>query len=361
MYNRLKTIKQAKYNHFAMPTPILNGNYQVFIKDLTPRIRAAQYTALKAVNHELLMLYWYIGQQLVEKQRSLGWGKSVVEQLAKDIQTEFSGISGFSARNLWLMKQFYELYSQSQFLQPLVAEIGWSHHIQIMSKCKDDRAKEFYTLMTKKFGWTKDVLIHQIDNKSYEKYLLNQTNFDETVSEIYRNQAILAVKDDYQFDFLELANKHSERELELAILNNIRQFLTEMGGYFSFIGSQYRLEVGNQEYKIDLLLFHRKLRCLVAIELKIGEFTPEMAGKMQFYLSVLNDTVREADENPSIGIIICKSKNRTIVEYALKDATKPIGVATYTIDSKLPDNLLSLLPSAVLLEKHFVLIDNMRK
>jgi predicted nuclease of restriction endonuclease-like (RecB) superfamily len=344
-----------------MSIPILNGNYQLFIQDLTPRIRAAQYTALKAVNRELLALYWYIGQQLVEKQIELGWGKSVVEQLANDIQAEFVGITGFSARNLWRMKQFYELYAPSEFLPPLVAEIGWSHNVVIMEKCKNAYDREFYTLMTQKFGWTKDVLIHQIDNKTYEKYLLNQTNFDATVPEEYRNQAILAVKDAYQFDFLELANKHSERALEIAIINNIRQFLMEMGGYFSFIGSQYRLEVGNQEYKIDLLLFHRKLRCLVAIELKIGDFTPEMAGKMQFYLSVLNDTVREVDENPSIGIIICKSKNRTIVEYALRDATKPIGVATYTIGADLPDNLSSLLPSAVLLAKHFVLIDNMRK
>jgi len=157
-----------------------------------------------------------------------------------------------------------------------------------------------------------------------------------------------------------LAEQHSERELELAIINNIRQFLLEMGGYFSFIGSQYRLQVADKEYRIDLLLFHRKLRCLVAIDLKIGEFTPEMAGKMQFYLSVLNDTVRETDENPSIGIIICKSKDRTIVEYALRDTQKPIGVATYTINTNLPDNLKNLLPSAELLEKHFFLIKHIK-
>jgi predicted nuclease of restriction endonuclease-like (RecB) superfamily len=339
---------------------IIDNDYQIFITDLKARIRTAQYEAMKVVNKELLGLYWYIGQQIVEKKAALGWGKSVVEQLAKDIQAEFIGISGFSARNLWLMKQFYEMYSQNVILQPLVAEIGWSHHLQIMSKCKNDKAREFYTLMTKKFGWTKDVLINQIENKSYEKYLLNQTNFDQTLPENYRNQAILAVKDAYQFDFLELTNEHSERALELAIINNIRQFLTEMGGYFAFIGSQYRLEVGDKEYKIDLLLFHRKLRCLVAIDLKIGEFTPEMAGKMQFYLSVLNDTVREEHENPSIGIIICKSKDRTIVEYALKDAHQPIGVATYTIEATLPESLQALLPSAALLEKHFLLMESIK-
>lgn len=338
-----------------------NNDYVVFITDLKRRIRTAQYAALKAVNKELLSLYWYIGQQIVEKQATLGWGKSVVEQLSKDIQTEFVGISGFSARNLWRMKQFYELYAPSEFLPPLVAEIGWSHNVVIMEKCKTNYDREFYTSMTKKFGWTKDVLIHQIENQSYEKYLLNQTNFDQAVPEKHRNQAVLAVKDAYQFDFLELANEHSERELELELINNIQLFLTEMGGYFSFIGSQFRLDVGGKEYKIDLLLFHRKLRSLVAIDLKIGEFTPEMAGKMQFYLSLLNDTMREEGENPSIGIIICKSKNRTIVEYALKDANQPIGVATYTIETTLPESLQKLLPSAELLEKHFRLMESIKK
>ena len=337
-----------------------NNLYQTFISQLKNHIRAAQYQALKAVNEQLLGLYWHIGQQIVQQQAELGWGKSVVEQMAKDLQHEFPTMSGFSARNIWLMKRFYETYSQNEILQPLVAEIGWSHHIVIMEKCKTDLQREFYILMTKKFGWTKNVLIHQIDNQTYEKYLLNQSNFDQTIAENYRHQAILALKDDYQFDFLELAEQHSERELELAIINNIRQFLLEMGGYFSFIGSQYRLQVADKEYWIDLLLFHRKLRCLVAIDLKIGEFTPEMAGEMQFYLSVLNDTVRETDENPSIGIIICKSKDRTIVEYALRDTQKPIGVATYTINTNLPDNLKNLLPSAELLEKHFFLIKHIK-
>lgn len=204
------------------------------------------------------------------------------------------------------------------------------------------------------------MLIHQIESKSYERYLLNQTNFDQTIPEPYKNQAVLAVKDAYQFDFLALGDQHAEHELELQLIQKVRQFLLEMGGYFSFIGSQYRLEVGGQEYRIDLLLFHRKLRFLVAVDLKIGEFTPEMAGKMQFYLSVLNDTVKEPDENPSIGIIICRSKNRTIVEYALKDAQKPIGVATYTIEPTLPDDLQKWLPSPALLEKHFALMSNLR-
>ena len=350
-----------EFNCIKMSNIFTQPQYTHFITDVIARIRAAQYEALRAVNKKQIDLYWDLGKQIVEKQAELGWGKSVVERMSKDIQTAFPNISGFSARNLWLMRQFYEMYVSSEILQPLVAEIGWSHHLQIMSKCKHDRQKEFYILMTKKFGWTKDVLIHQIENKTYEKYLLNQTNFEQSVPEKYRNQAILAIKDEYQFDFLELSEEHSERELELAIVNNIREFLLEMGGDFSFIGSQYKLEVGDKEYKVDLLLFHRKLRSFIAIDLKIGEFTPEMAGKMQFYLSVLNETVRQEDENPSIGIILCKSKNRTIVEYALKDSNKPIGVATYTIKDTLPEYLKALLPSAELLEKHFLLIDNLTK
>lgn len=335
-------------------------DYQDFVLDLKNRIRAAQYAAHQAINQELLTLYWHIGEQITVKQATLGWGKAIVEQLSSDIQTEFVGIAGFSARNLWRMKQFYEFYGASPILPPIVAEIGWSHHVVIMEKCKNRLAVEFYIQMTKKFGWTKNVLIHQIESKSYERYLLNQTNFDQTIPEPYKNQAVLAVKDAYQFDFLALGDQHAEHELELQLIQKVRQFLLEMGGYFAFIGSQYRLEVGGQEYKIDLLLFHRKLRCLVAVDLKIGEFTPEMAGKMQFYLSVLNDTIKEPDENPSIGIIICRSKNRTIVEYALKDAQKPIGVATYTIEPTLPDDLQKWLPSPALLEKHFALMSNLR-
>ncbi|KOY84547.1 hypothetical protein AD998_20355 [bacterium 336/3] len=337
-----------------------NTDYENFLGEVKNRIHQAQYEAFKAVNKELIQLYWDLGQMIVEKQSQSEWGKSVVEQIAKDLQTEFPKLSGFSVGNLWRMRNFYISYSAHEKLAPLVREIGWSHNVVIMEKCKDDLQKEFYLLMTKKFGWTKNVLIHQIENKTYEKYLLNQQNFEQAYPEKYKNQAILALKDEYQFDFLELSQEHSEYELEMTLIKNIRAFLTEMGGYFSFIGSQYKLEVGGNEYFIDLLLFHRKLKCLVAIELKIGDFTPEMVGKMQFYLSVLNDTVKEEGENDAIGIIICKSKNRTIVEYALKDTTKPIGVATYTIDTNLPEELKQFLPSPKQLEKHLKLIETLK-
>lgn len=313
--------------------------------EVQQRIRSAQYQALKAVNREMIKLYWDIGQIIVVQQQDASWGKSVVEQLAKDLQAEFPGISGFSARNIWNMRNFYVTYSQNEKLQPMVAEIGWTHNIVILEKCKDDLEREFYIKMTRKFGWTKNILIHQIENQTYEKTLLNQTNFDKTVPAEIPNQLKLAVKDEYTFDFLELADEHSERQLEQAILARVEPFLQEMGGIFAFIGSQYRLEVDDEEYFIDILLYHRRLKCLVAIELKIGKFLPEYVGKMQFYLAVLDENIKLPDENPSIGIILCKSKQRTIVEYALKESNKPIGIGTYQVVSTLPQELKNQLPA----------------
>jgi len=324
---------------------VMSVEYKTFFKEIKERIYKAQYDALKAVNKELINLYWDIGKSIVAKQDKLGWGKAIVETLAKDLQKEFPGIQGFSSANLWRMRNFYLTYRTNEKLAPLVREISWTKNVIIMERCKDDIRREFYLKTTKKFGWTKDVLINQIEAVAFERFMANQTNFDKTVPEKYRHQAKLAVKDEYSFDFLELAEEHSEKELERALLENVRKFLIEMGGYFAFVGNQYRLEIDGEEFFIDLLLYHRKLRCLVAIELKIGAFKPEYAGKMQFYLSALNDRVKLPDETPSIGIILCKDKSRTIVEYALKDTKKPIGVSTYRLTEKLPRELKKYLPS----------------
>lgn len=320
-------------------------DYPRLLTEIKERIRSAQYEALKTVNKELVGLYWDIGRMIVDRQDVEGWGKAVVEQLAADLRTEFPGVGGFSSSNLWRMKAFFEAYTGLEKLAPLVREIGWSHNLAILERCKDPLEREFYLRMTRKFGWSKNVLIHQIDNQSYEKSLLGQTNFDQALTPELRAQAKLAVKDEYTFDFLELGEEHSERELERALIARIEDFLRAMGGMFAFMGSQYRLEVDGKEFFIDLLLFHRRLRCLVAIELKVGEFLPEFVGKMQFYLAALDRQVRQEDENPSIGIILCKEKSRTIVEYALHDARKPIGVATYEITKTLPKALKGQLPS----------------
>ncbi len=320
--------------------------YVDFVVSVKQRILQSQYEALKSVNKELIALYWDIGKSIVEKQDEFGWGKSVVKNLAGDLQQEFTGIKGFSVQNLWNMRQFYLEYKDNPKLQALTGEIGWTHNLTVIQKCKDDLEREFYIQMIKRYGWTYRVLANHIENHSYEKFLLNQTNFDETVPRKYQEQAKLAVKDEYIFDFLELGEDHSERELEAAIVKNISKFLTQMGNDFAFMGNQYRLEVDDEEYFIDLLLFHRRLKSLIAVELKIGKFKPEYAGKMNFYLSALNDIVRLEDENPSIGIIICKDKNRTTVEYALRDSNKPIGVSSYHLLEKLPQELKSFLPSS---------------
>lgn len=322
----------------------LPSGYTQLLADVKERIRSAQYAALKAVNTELVGLYWDLGRMIVERQDQDGWGKSVVERLSQDLRREFPGVAGFSVQNLWYMRQFHMEYREHEKLQPLVGEVAWAHNLAIMSKCKDPQEREFYLRMTRKFGWSKHVLIHQIDNQSYEKSLLGQTNFDQTLTSALRAQAKLAVKDEYTFDFLELGAEHSERELERALIAKVEDFLRAMGGLFAFMGSQYRLEVDGREFFLDLLLFHRRLRCLVAIELKVGDFQPEFVGKMQFYLTALDRKVRQEDENPSIGIILCKEKSRTIVEYALHDANKPIGVATDEITRTLPRELKGQLP-----------------
>lgn len=294
----------------------------------------------------MIALYWEIGKRITEQQTALGWGKSIVENLSRDIQKEFPGIQGFGVRNMWDMARFYAEYQSNEFLQPLVAEISWSKHIVILTKCKDTRQRQFYILATKKYGWTKDVLINKIELKTYENYLLGQSNFDTTLPEKIKNQAILALKDEYTFDLVGLTEEHSEYELEQAIIKNIRAFLMEFGTDFSFIGNQYQLEVDGKEYFIDLLLYNRRLQAMIAIELKIGEFQPEYKGKMEFYLNILNDTVKLPHENPAIGIIICKSKSRMIVEYALKSSNMPIGVATYSLSSELPEAYKKLLPTS---------------
>jgi len=295
-----------------------NGEYLNFRDDIMQRIRSAQYEAMRAVNKEMISLYWDIGRQITERQKELGWGKSVVENLSKDIQKEFPGIQGFGVSNLRDMARFYTEYQSNAILQPLVGEISW----------------------------TKNVLLHQIEAKAFENYLLGQSNYDQTLPETIKQQAVLALRDDYSLSFLDIAGEHSEHDLETAIVRNIRAFLMEFGHDFSFVANQYRLEVGGQEYYIDLLLYSRRMQAMVAIELKVGDFKPEYKGKMEFYLNVLDETVKLPHENPSIGIIICKSKNRTIVEYALRHTASPIGVATYSISSELPEHYKEMLPAS---------------
>lgn len=321
-----------------------NG-YGDFLLEIKSQIRQRQFQALRAANRELLQLYWWLGENISRRQAEQGWGKAVVENLARDLQAEFSGRNGFSTQNLWAMRQFFNEYQAKPKLQSLIGEISWAKNLLIMARCKDDLEREFYLRATARFGWTSKVLQHQLDNHSYAQYLNGQTNFDETLPDTIKAQAMLAVKDHYTFDFLGLAEAHSERELEEALVRNLRRFLAEMGGAFTFVGNQYRLEVDGKEYFIDLLLFHRRLRCLVAIELKIGDFKPEHKGQIEFYLDTLDQQHRIEGENPAIGIVICRSKTKTMVEYALRTASHALGIATYTVTPQLPANYRDELPS----------------
>ena len=319
--------------------------YGDFLAEIKSQIRQRQFQALRAANRELLALYWWLGENISQRQAALGWGKGVVENLARDLQVEFPGRNGFSAQNLWLMRQFFNEYSDKLKLQSLIGQISWAKNLLVMARCKDDLEREFYLRATARFGWTTNVLRHQIDNHSYAQYLNGQTNFDVAVPDTIKAQALLAVKDHYTFDFLGLAEEHSERELEQALVRNLRGFLSEMGGAFTFVGNQYRLEVDGKEYFIDLLLFHRRLRCLVAIELKIGDFKPEHKGQIEFYLDTLDQQHRLEGENPPIGIVICRGKTKTMVEYALRTMTRPLGIATYTVTPQLPASYRNDLPS----------------
>ena len=332
--------------------------YEPLLNDLKEMIQNKQYRVLKLLNSETINLYWEIGKEICIQQEQNGWGKSIVQVLSVELQKEFPGAKGYSAANLWRMRNFYLTYRNSEKLAPLVREISWSNNIIIMEKCKDDLKCEFYIQMTKRYGWTKRILTNFIEAQTYEKYLLNQTNFDLTLPIDQRAQAKIAVKDEYTFDFAELSPEYSEHELEMQLVNNIRAFLIEMGGDYTFIGNQYHLMAGNRDLYIDLLLFHRRLRSLIAIELKIGEFEAEYAGKVQLYLTALDEQVKLPAENSSIGIIICKSKDKTYVEYALKNISAPIGVATYQLRNTLPEEMKAMLPEPEEIVKKLRLFDN---
>lgn len=318
--------------------------YKDFVNSIIQKIQKAQYESLKLVNKNLIQLYWDIGREICERQKLHGWGKAIVEDLSLELQEVFSSRTGFSARNLWRMRNFYLSFEENEKVPPVVAEISWTKIYLILEKCKDKQEREFYFKMTRKYSWSKDVLIHNVAIKTFEKFLLNQTNFDIQLPKEYQRQAELTVKDEYMFDFMELAPEHSERELEQALILHIQKFLSEMGGMFAFIGNQYKIVVNGDEFFIDLLLYHRKLRSMIAIELKIGKFEPADVGQLQFYLTALDELKKLPEENSSIGIIICHNKNRTVVEYALKSATVPMGVATYKISNELPEEMKQLLP-----------------
>jgi len=329
--------------------PIAAG-YNDFLRDLKERIRSAQMRAILAVNSELVLLYWQIGREILTRQQQQGWGAKVVTQLAKDLQQEFTQMKGFSRTNLLYMRAFAEAYPDEQFVQQAAGQIPWFHNCTILDKVKDPTERLWYIQQTIEHGWSRNVLVHQISTGLYHRQGKAVTNFDRTLPLPQSELVQQIVKDPYNFDFLGLGEDAQERDLERALINHIRDFLLELGVGFAFVGSQYHIEVGEQDFYLDLLFYHLRLRCFVVVELKMSDFQPEFSGKMNFYLSAVDDLLRHADDQPSIGMILCRSKNRVIAEYTLRDLNKPIGVSTYQLQNALPEKIKGSLPTIEELE-----------
>ena len=330
--------------------PIADG-YEEFLRALKERIRAAQVKAALAVNVELTQLYWEIGQSLWERQQSRNWGEAVIVNLAKDLQATFPGVEGFSRRNLYRMRAFYLAYHEDSPIVPqAVAQIPWGHNAVLLEKVKDAVERLWYAQQSVANGWSRNVLVHQIESRLYERQGKAITNFRRTLPALQSDLAQEIVKDPCNFDFLTLGNDAQERDLERGLLDHLRQFLLELGSGFAFLGSQYHLKVGGEDFYIDLLFYHIRLRCYVVIDLKRGKFQPEFAGKMNFYLAAVDGLLRHPEDAPSIGIILCKTKSQVIAEYTLQDMGKPIGVAEHRWTERLPEGLRDTLPTAQELE-----------
>ena len=291
-------------------------------------IERARENAFRAVNRELISMYWDIGKYVSEKVKNDGWGKSVVTDFSKYIQFNHPDMKGFSASNIWRMRQFYETYCGNEKLAPLVREISWTHNLLIMSRAKSDEAKEFYLLLCSKNNYSKRELERQIDSMLFERTMISD---EKNKLFIERNAGLTALRDSYVLEFLDIPEKHKEHELRKAILANLRDFILEFGKDFSFVGEEYRVQVGNSDFRIDLLFFNRSLSCLVAIELKVTDFSPSHLGQLEFYLEALDRDVKKANENPSVGLILCAGKDDAVVEYALSRSMSPALVADYQL------------------------------
>lgn len=326
------------------------SNYDAFLSTLKQRIRTAQVRAALAVNQELVLLYWQIGREILQRQQEEGWGTKVIERIAKDLKREFPDIRGFSARNLKYMRSFAEAYPDEQIVQQAAAQIPWFHNCVLLDRVKVLEQRVWYIQQTTQNGWSRAILEMQIESHLYERQGSAVTNFSQTLPKPQSDLAQQLIKDPYHFDFLTLGKEAQERDLERALVERIRDFLLELGAGFSFVGSQYPLEVSGQEYRLDLLFYNLKLRCFVIIDLKMVEFQPEFSGKMNFYVSAVNAILRHPDDQPTIGIILCKSKNKTVAELALQGMTQPIGVSTHKIGKDLPEQLKGIMPTVEQLE-----------
>ena len=338
----------------------IETNYKDFIATIKRKIQSSQLKAYVKVNEELLRLYWELARMIVDKQKLSSWGDGFLKDISRDLKVEFPDMKGFSRSNLMYMKKWYLFYTDSIVQQAVgqleidkIFQIPWGHNIAIITKVKDINEAIFYINKTVENNYSRATLLQQIQNNLYKNSGNTITNFKNTLPAIYSDLATETLKNPYNFDFLNLRAEHDEKELEDALMDNMTKFLLELGSGFAFVGRQYKLVVEESTFKIDLLFYHTKLHCYVVVELKTVDFKPEFAGKLNFYISAVDTQVKTGQDNPTIGIIICRSKNDTIVEYALRDIQKPLGISEYKLTDILPKELESSLPTIEQIEAEF--------
>lgn len=331
--------------------PMPPAGYPEWIADVKQRIRAAQQRAALAVNQEMLLLYWQIGRDILDRQTEAGWGTKILPQIEADLRAEFPEMRGFSRSNLAYMRAFAAAWPDPEVIvQRFVGQLPWGQNITLLTKLKTPEERLLYAARAVEHGWSRPLLTHHIELRTLEREGKAVTNFEQRLPKPQSDLARETLKDPYRFDFLSLGSEAEERELETALVTHITRFLLELGAGFAFVGRQVHIEVGGRDFYVDLLFYHLRLRCFVVLELKTGEFEPEHAGKLNFYLSAIDEQLRHEHDHPTIGILLCKTNNRVVAEYALRDVNKPIGVAEYQLVHALPAQLEANLPSIARLE-----------
>jgi len=338
----------------ASLTPVPEG-YADWLAELKGRIHSAQQRATLAVNRELVLLYWQIGRDILARQAEQGWGAKVIERLAHDLRAAFPDMKGFSPRNLKYMRSFAEAWPDAQFVQQAVAQLPWGHNVVLLDKLPGPETRRWYAAKAIEHNWSRNVLVMQIESRLLERSGRAVTNFPATLPALQSDLARESIKDPYRFDFLDLSDEAQEREVEHALVKHVTEFLLELGAGFAFVGRQVLLDVGGDEFFIDLLFYHLKLRCYVVIELKGGKFKPEHLGQLGFYLTAVDRQMKVEHDNPTIGLLLCKSKNKVVAEYALSDKNQPMGIAEYKLLESLPAELQTNLPSIEQLERELML------
>ncbi len=334
-----------------MNTELNLSEYKNWIAELKSKIHAARRKVAYSINSQLIEMYWEIGKDISEKQEESKWGSKFIEQIALELKHEFPEINGFSRRNIYAIRQWYKFYSPKyQFVPQSVAQIPWGHNRLIITKIKDIDEAEFYCNETIKNGWDRDTLEIQIEKNFYKRIGFSDNNFPQTLPTGQSELAAEILKDPYNFDFLGLHDDALEIAIENELVKNITKFLLELGKGFAFLGRQYKIEVSENDYFIDMLFYHMELRCYIVIELKAGKFKPEFAGKLNFYLSAVDSQLKRQGDNPSIGILLCKKKDKIEVEYSLRDINKPMGITEYKLTDSIPENIKTKLPSIEELE-----------